>query len=66
MKESRIEKQNPPDFSEGLIYVDGLVSTGNKFPDTILKINFANKKIFSINFIHILFYAVDKAQDIHE
>jgi len=25
----------------GLCYMDGLVSTGNKFPYTILKINFA-------------------------
>lgn len=39
--------------------MDGLVSTGNKFPNTILEIIFANKKIFSIFFIHILFCAVD-------
>ena len=38
----------------GLCYMDGLVSTGNKFPYTILKIIFANKKIFSHFFINIL------------
>ena len=31
----------------GLCYMDGLVSTGNKFPYTILKIIFANKKNFA-------------------
>ncbi len=30
----------------GLCYMDGLVSTGNKFPYTILKINSPNKKNF--------------------
>ncbi len=39
----------------------GLVSTGNKFPYTILKIIFANQKNISIYFIHILNIAVDKA-----
>lgn len=29
----------------GLCYMDGLVSTGNKFPYTILKIIFAIRKI---------------------
>jgi hypothetical protein len=28
----------------GLCYIDGLVSTGKKFPYTILKINFALRK----------------------
>lgn len=41
----------------------GLVSTGNKFPYTILKIIFANQKNISIYFIHILNIAVDKAND---
>lgn len=52
-------KQKPLRETGGIIYMDGLVSTGNKFPNTILNINFANKKIFSINFINILFSAVD-------
>jgi hypothetical protein len=33
--------------------MDGLVSTGNKIPYTILKIIFPTKKQFGINFIHI-------------
>jgi len=33
--------------------MDGLVSTGNKIPYTILKIIFTNKKQLGINFIHI-------------
>ena len=44
-----------------LCYIDGLVSTGNQIPFTILKIIFPNQKIFRKNFIHILFYAVDKS-----
>ena len=40
--------------------MDGLVSTGNKFPCTILEINFFNQKIFSNYFINILNIAVDK------
>ena len=40
--------------------MDGLVSTGNKFPSTILKRIFPNQKIFPKNFIHILGIAVDK------
>jgi len=44
----------------GLCYIDGLVSTGNKFPYTILKIIFANKKIFLVFFINILKLFVDK------
>lgn len=43
-----------------LCYIDGLVSTGNQIPYTILEIIFPNKKIFSINFINILFCPVDK------
>jgi hypothetical protein len=39
--------------------MDGLVSTGNKFPYTILKIIFSNKKIFDHFFINILFRVVD-------
>ncbi|HUS00711.1 MAG TPA: hypothetical protein VMY77_03245, partial [Chitinophagaceae bacterium] len=44
----------------GLCYMDGLVSTGKKFPYTILKIIFSNKKIFDHFFINILFGLVDK------
>jgi len=47
-----------------LCYIDGLVSTGNQIPFTILKINFPNMKIFYNYFIHIFFYAVDKADAI--
>jgi hypothetical protein len=39
--------------------MDGLVSTGNKIPYTILKIIFTNKKQFGINFIHIFFKDVN-------
>lgn len=35
--------------------MDGLVSTGNKIPDTILKIIFTTKKKNQINFMHIFF-----------
>jgi hypothetical protein len=38
----------------GLCYMDGLVSTGNKFPYTILKIIFTIRKNISIFFINIL------------
>ena len=38
----------------GLYYIDGLVSTGKKFPYTILKINFALRKNISYFFINIL------------
>ena len=40
--------------------MDGLVSTGNKFPYTILEIIFINQKIFPNYFINILAVAVDK------
>lgn len=40
--------------------MDGLVSTGKKFPYTILKIIFSNKKIFDHFFINILLRLVDK------
>ncbi len=45
--------------------MDGLVSTGNKFPYTILKINFFNQKIFSNYFINILNMPVDKRSRNH-
>jgi len=44
----------PLRFAERDIYMDGLVSTGNKFPNTILKRIFMNKKIFQEYFINIL------------
>jgi len=37
----------------GLCYMDGLVSTGNKFPYTILKIIFTIRKNISKIFINI-------------
>ena len=40
----------------------GLVSTGNKFPYTILKIIFANQKNILNYFMHISNKAVDKAR----
>jgi hypothetical protein len=40
--------------------MDGLVSTRNQVPITILKRNFAIVKKFPNNFIHIFFPAVDK------
>ena len=40
--------------------MDGLVSTGNKFPYTILKIVFSNAKNFYNNFIHIFIFNVNK------
>ena len=40
--------------------MDGLVSTGNEFPYTILEIIFINQKIFPKYFINILIVAVDK------
>ena len=49
----------PPEY-QGDIYMDGLVSTGNKFPNTILEIIFINQKIFSNYFINILILPVDK------
>jgi hypothetical protein len=56
---SIINKKSPRSTG-GIIYMDGLVSTGNKFPDTILKIILAIQKIFLIFFIHILNIVVDK------
>ena len=44
----------------GLRYIDGLVSTGNKFPYTILKIIFTIRKKSFFFFINILKFAVDK------
>jgi len=43
-----------------LCYIDGLVSTGNQIPYTILKRIFPNRKIFPRFFINIFFYPVDK------
>ena len=42
--------------------MDGLVSTGNKFPVTILVRKLANKKIFLKYFIHIPAFIVDNEQ----
>jgi hypothetical protein len=49
-----------------LCYIDGLVSTGNQIPYTILKIIFPNEKIFHWFFINIFFHAVDKGSLTHE
>jgi hypothetical protein len=48
-----------------LCYIDGLVSTGNQIPYTILKIIFPNEKIFQWFFINIFFCAVDKGSLTH-
>ncbi len=47
-------------FIAGPCYMDGLVSIGNKFPYTIIKIIFSNIKDFINYFINILFLHVDK------
>jgi hypothetical protein len=52
--------KNPPGKTRGIIYMDGLVSTGNKFPNTILKIILSIQKKIIEYFIHILFGLVDK------
>jgi hypothetical protein len=44
-----------------LCYIDGLVSTGNQIPYTILKRIFANIKLFPKNFINILNCVVDNS-----
>jgi hypothetical protein len=49
-----------PRGAEGIIYMDGLVSTGNKFPYTILKRISSNQKKITKYFIHILYITVDK------
>ena len=46
--------------------MDGLVSTGNKFPYTILEINFFNQKKFLNYFINIFYRAVDKPTCFHD
>ena len=44
LKEQGQKIIKPDKKMNGLCYIDGLVSTGNKFPYTILKINFALRK----------------------
>jgi hypothetical protein len=44
-----------------LCYIDGLVSTGNQIPCTILKRIFANIKLFPKNFINIFIAPVDNS-----
>jgi hypothetical protein len=46
--------------------MDGLVSTGNEFPNTILKIILFNQKIFDDYFINILKSVVDKERVIFD
>ena len=59
-----IEKiKKPGKKFSGLCYIDGLVSTGNKFPYTILKINFALRKNICNFFINILNLRVDNHQN---
>ena len=60
-KQSMLKVKIPLRLAERDIYIDGLVSTGNKFPIAILKIIFFNKKIFPKYFINILKRAVDNA-----
>ncbi len=57
----KLLKRKIPPKNRGDQYMDGLVSTGNQIPITILIIFFPNQKIFYINFIHILNCLVDKA-----
>jgi len=52
MKKERFLKQKIPSNEEGIFYIDGLVSTGNKFPYTILNIISTIQKLFTKNFIN--------------
>ena len=56
----RMYKKKSPRSTGGIIYMDGLVSTGNKFPYTILKRILFNQKNFPNYFINILILIVDK------
>jgi hypothetical protein len=44
-----VVKKIPPKKTGGIIYMDGLVSTGNKFPNTILKRIFAIQKCLQVS-----------------
>lgn len=63
VKPERLKVKIPLRLAERDIYMDGLVSTGNKFPDTILKRIFMNKKNIPKYFINILKQVVDNAGD---
>jgi hypothetical protein len=52
-KKTGIKNNKARQEMHGLCYMDGLVSTGNKFPYTILKIIFTIRKNISIFFINI-------------
>ena len=56
----RVKNNKARLFIVRLCYIDGLVSTGNRIPDTILKRIFTNIKLFPKNFINIFSAAVDK------
>ena len=51
-----IKIRKPDILRAELYYMDGLVSTGNKFPYTILKRNFANRKIIFQFLLTYFFY----------
>ncbi|GAB2837836.1 hypothetical protein GCM10027043_46090 [Ferruginibacter profundus] len=58
----RVDKNNKArHLIARLCYIDGLVSTGNQIPYTILKRIFANIKLFPKNFINIFYIAVDNS-----
>jgi hypothetical protein len=52
-----LKTQSP--VETGPCYIDGLISTGNVIPYTILKIYFSNIKFFCNYFIHIFFCDVN-------
>jgi hypothetical protein len=52
-KKTGIKNNKARQEMHGLCYMDGLVSTGNKFPYTILKIIFTIRKNISNFFINI-------------
>ncbi|HAO46284.1 MAG TPA: hypothetical protein DCQ97_05125 [Chitinophagaceae bacterium] len=60
-EKKRVDKNNKARrLTARLCYIDGLVSTGNQIPYTILKRNFSNRKKNPKYFINIFFWPVDK------
>ena len=49
-----------PTLMPSFNYIDGLVSTGNQIPFTILKRIFSKRKKYDTYFIHNFFWRVDK------
>jgi len=56
------QKEKSPTFSAELHYMDGLVSTGNKFPCTILNIIFSIQKNIFNYFFNIFYLFVEKVK----